>query len=81
MAMDGQARSRLGITVSRRVGNAVVRNRVKRRVRECFRLALRSMLPAGTGMVVIARPGAGALDTPTINAELRAATFNIGRKL
>lgn len=30
-------RSRLGITVTKRVGNAVVRNRIKRLVRECFR--------------------------------------------
>ena len=48
-------RSRLGVTVSRRVGIAVVRNRVKRRVRECFRKELRARLPAGTSMVVIAR--------------------------
>ena len=38
-------RSRLGVTVSRRIGNAVVRNRVKRRVRECFRRAMRAHLP------------------------------------
>ena len=48
-------RSRLGVTVSRRVGIAVVRNRVKRRVRECFRKELRAQMPAGTSMVVIAR--------------------------
>ena len=40
-------RSRLGVTVSRRIGNAVVRNRVKRRVRECFRKVLRANLPVG----------------------------------
>src|SRR5215469_9848464 len=49
------ARTRLGVTVSRRIGNAVVRNRVKRRVREIFRTNMRAMLPAHSSVVVIAR--------------------------
>lgn len=74
-------RSRLGITVSRRVGNAVVRNRLKRRVRECYRLKLRAMLPAGVEMVVIARKGAGELEWMAIDAELLASVANLSRKL
>jgi len=73
--------ARLGTTVSRRIGGAVVRNRVKRRVRECFRRSLRTMLPAGTELVVIARAGAGALTSPAILGELTTATINLRGRL
>jgi ribonuclease P protein component len=51
---------RLGITVSKRVGNAVVRNRVKRCIREWFRRA-RVGLPECSDIVVIARNSAREL--------------------
>jgi ribonuclease P protein component len=70
-------RSRLGVTVSRRIGNAVVRNRVKRRVRECFRKAIRAELPPLTSVVVIARAGAASLKSPAINDELIMAARNL----
>ena len=72
---------RLGITVSKRVGNAVARNRIKRRVRECFRTALKHRLPAGFAIVVIARTGADQIDSPTIHAELKTATLTLMRRL
>lgn len=53
---SGRGIARLGVTVSSRVGNAVVRNRVKRWVREAFRAAAPG-LPA-IDVVVIARSGA-----------------------
>lgn len=64
---------RLGTTVSRRLGNAVMRNRLKRRVRECFRLGLRYRLPAGTALVVISRARAGALEMRAVMGELDGA--------
>lgn len=58
---DGASASpRLGLTVSRRVGNAVVRNRVKRWIREWFRRE-RKRLGSGTEVVVIARREAAQL--------------------
>jgi ribonuclease P protein component len=72
---------RIGITVSRRIGGAVVRNRLKRCVREAFRHDLRPRLPRGTDFVVIARTGAGELNTPALKEELRAATTNLARRI
>lgn len=57
----GGNRKRLGLTVSRKVGNAVVRNRVKRRVRAWFREA-RSTFPGAWDIVVIARRQAAELE-------------------
>ena len=48
-------RSRVGITVSGRVGKAVVRNRVRRRLREALRTRLSRLAP-GTDVLVVARP-------------------------
>lgn len=51
---------RLGITVTKKIGNAVVRNRVKRVLREVFRRN-RALFPRDTDVVFIAKQGAGEL--------------------
>ncbi|MEW6262490.1 MAG: ribonuclease P protein component [Thermodesulfobacteriota bacterium] len=66
---NGRSESRLGITVTRKIGKAVVRNRLKRQVREFFRLN-RQLLPPGQDMVVIARQGAVDLSSQYIQARL-----------
>src|SRR5207245_1289189 len=65
----GSARARLGITASRKVGDAVARNRVKRRIREWFRRGGREQL-AGLDAVVIARAAAAQLGGLATFAEL-----------
>lgn len=76
-SVDG--RHRLGITVSKRVGNAVVRNRVKRRIREWFRIA-RAQWPGRSETVVIARPNARNLSGTEVVACLDRAIERRGRR-
>jgi len=66
---DATAQTRLGITVSRKVGNAVVRNRVKRRIREWFR-AGREPLGPGIDLIVIGRLAAAGLRFESFAGEL-----------
>lgn len=57
----GERVTRLGLTVSTKVGNAVVRNRIRRRLRELFRTQ-KASLPGGLDMVLIARNSAAEAD-------------------
>jgi ribonuclease P protein component len=49
--------TRLGVTASRKLGGAVVRNRVKRRVREAFRRH-KLLFPSGLDLVFVAKKSA-----------------------
>jgi ribonuclease P protein component len=68
---DAAAPARLGLTVSRRVGGSVVRNRVKRRVREWFRTH-HETLPKGKDCVVVARPAAASATSAELARELES---------
>lgn len=57
---DGSAAIRVGFTCSRKVGNAVARNRAKRRLREVARLVLPEHGRPGYDYVLIGRMGATA---------------------
>lgn len=78
---NGGRPARLGITVSRKVGKAHVRNLIKRWVREAFR---RNTLPAGFDLVCVARQERPATSLDEVQRELLGAARQLrqggGRK-
>jgi ribonuclease P protein component len=63
--------SRLGVTVTRKIGNAVTRNRIKRLVREVFRRN-RLRLPSGLDLVWVAKQQAAGVEYADVVADFEA---------
>jgi ribonuclease P protein component len=66
---DSVKPARLGVTVSRKVGGAVVRNRVKRLVREAFRRQ-KTLFPRGLDVVLIAKKQAAEAEYEQVYREI-----------
>ena len=66
---NGLDKNRIGISVSKKVGNSVVRHRVTRLVRESYRLH-ESIFNSGLDIVIVARPGAASVGYNDIESAL-----------
>ena len=71
--------ARFGITVTRKVGNAVTRNRIKRIVREGCRQVL-ARVPAGLDVVVVARGSAATAGAHEAAGELAGLADKLARQ-
>jgi ribonuclease P protein component len=74
---------RLGFTVTKKVGNAVMRNRTRRRLKEAARLALRDVagraqVPAGVDLVLIGRNETAARPFAALIGDLLHAIGRLG---
>jgi ribonuclease P protein component len=76
---DGGA-PRIGFTVSKKVGNAVERNRVRRRLRDVVRQAAQDRIPAGRDYVLIGRRAALDLPFERLVADFTGALRRVGRQ-
>ena len=76
---DGDAgAARLGFTVTKKIGNAVVRNRTRRRLQEAARLWLAEHPVAGVDLVLIGREGTCRRDFRKLQDDLRRALEKTG---
>ncbi len=75
---DDDAPARLGFTVTKKVGNAVIRNRTRRRLKEAARLLLRDQPVAGADLVLIGRDATRSRDFAALREDLRRALAKAG---
>ena len=68
--------TRLGVTVTRKIGGAVVRNRIKRHLREFFRVEYQ-YLPSSIDMSVIGLRGAEKLSFTDVQRELQVVLLSV----
>lgn len=69
---------RLGFTVTKKVGNAVVRNRTRRRLREAARLLLRQTPATGADLVLVGRDTTRARPFTLLIDDLRRSLAKLG---
>jgi ribonuclease P protein component len=72
------APARLGFTVTKKVGNAVVRNRTRRRLREAARLLLRDAPVTGADLVLVGRDKTRARPFTALIEDMRQALARHG---
>jgi ribonuclease P protein component len=69
---------RLGFTVTKKIGNAVIRNRARRRLKEAARLTLPGMALSGWDLVLIGRDTTAERPFPLLIEDLRVALRQAG---
>ncbi|MBQ9757096.1 MAG: ribonuclease P protein component [Clostridia bacterium] len=74
---NGLAQNRVGITVSKKIGKAVVRNRSKRRLREVYRLNI-DRLKCGFDFVMVARGRTANVPFSKLSADFLNAAKELG---
>ncbi len=74
---NGSQENRVGITVSKKLGGAVVRNRARRRLRECYRLNEHLLRP-GYDIVIAARSRCLTAPFSALEASFRSACASLG---
>ena len=75
---SGQAQSRFGISIKKAVGNAVVRNRIRRRIREILRRNS-SEIPSGWDLVIHPRRSVAVAEFTPLAAELLSLLRSLAR--
>jgi ribonuclease P protein component len=78
LARDDDGPARIGFTVTKKVGNAVIRNRTRRRLKEAARLLLRQRPVTGVDLVLIGRDATRKRVFATLVDDLARALDKVG---
>ncbi len=77
LSPNGLAEPRLGFTVTKKLGSAVIRNRIRRRLREAARLVFPDGAVAGYDYVAIARPQALTAEFGALLDDMKRALLRL----